>query len=577
MTDNSRSNLSSTAAALVFAVAAATSAQAASGDAAQPHSASPKRIVICMDGTWNSPAKKTAGDDGRQRFEPTNVLKTCRAVKDLDDTTATLVFTDQPQDGETVTIDGKTYTFQASLTDIDGNVQIGGKTTESLNNLRYAILKKRQGKPRYAKSTALHTTVGGREVPGDNYSMEIHARSSATSGDPFSTEETLTHGYWADKRALADESRRRGFDPAKGFAQITYYDLGVGALRKFPGFTNGVHRTVDKLFGGATGAGIEGNIEDAYTFLALNYRQGDEIFVFGFSRGASSARGLVRFIDWMEGVPPAKDAYWIPIYFDAFLKGDSSYTDKRAAIVEDKVKRLMNEGEPLQDAQAEAEENAGEITPLRVKFLGVWDTVLSLGKKRGKAFIGNAPPAHVDHIRQALAVDERRSAFRPRIWQSSNSTYDNQTLEQRWFAGVHSNVGGGYPTQGLSNLALEWMMGEACNAGLGFNWKYAGQHSGYSHAKLYNSNKPFWRFLQTITFQSRKGVREVEASERKRLTFHHSVLQRLASDKVEYRPKNLLRYLATIPDLDAFLGTVPGLPDDFELPKDVLQAIEEAR
>ncbi len=540
----------------------------------------PKRIVICMDGTWNSPAKKVKDDDGEERFKASNVLKTCRAVKALDDVTATLVFTGQPTDGETVTIDSVNYTFQEQLTEVDGHVQIGKDEVKSLQNLLYAINKKGH-RGRYADSTPRHPSVVARTVRGNPRSIEIVSRPDCPYCDPFAVEEGLANGYWISKNEIATRMRKQGLDPRTGISQITYYDLGVGALHKFPGFANRIHRTVDKLFGGAAGAGFEGNIEDAYTFLSLNYREGDEVFLFGFSRGASSARGLSRFIDWMGGIPPPEDAYWIPEHFDAFIRG-ASFKSTRKALLEERERRRIAAGDEPEKAKEKAQETLGVIVPARVKFLGAWDTVLSLGGRRTKAFVGKSPAPAVDHARQAIAIDERRVAYRQRPWTQPAVEQRNQTLEQRWFAGAHSNVGGGYPQQDLSNIALRWMVNEARDAGLGFDWNYfwdrsrRGESEPYD-GKLYNSNKAFWRFLHTITFRRGKGVRPVEVSETAGLTLHRSVLERLASSEVEYRPKNLLRYLASVPDLDTFLDTVPGLPDGFELPDDVLEAIEAER
>ncbi len=556
-------------------------------DATPPRQAAPKRLVVCMDGTWSSPARRARRDDGDQVYKPTNVLKTCRAIRDVDDVTATLVLTGQPSDGETVTIDAKTYTFQDRLTAGDGHVQIAKVTYKSLENLRYAI-NTRKGRNRYRPETTRHPTVEARKVPGDRLSFEIVVRAAATGGDPFAVSTTLERGAWIDKQELAAEYRKRGADPALGIPQIAYYDIGVGALRKFSGFSNAVHRTVDNALGGAAGAGFEGNVEDGYTFLSLNYAPGDEIFIFGFSRGACTARGLARFIDWMGGILPPKDAYWIPRYFDAFLAGDS-FEQTREAIFEHHYARRLKQGDRPDEAREKANKITGSVRVARVKFLGVWDSVLALGKKRARPHVGTSPAAVVDYARQALGIDERRPDFLPRIWQRSSGDNPRQTLEQRWFAGVHSNVGGGYLNDGLANLALEWMLEEAREAGLGLDWKYLSSYlPGYPQDQLYNSTTSFWKIIQALSCRSKKGIRRLETSQAAGLTFHHSVFQRLASARTEpggrvhdklvpYRPKNLLRFLAGLPDLDGFLATIPGLPEDFELPEEVLEAIRNAR
>jgi len=90
-------------------------------------------------------------------------------------------------------------------------------------------------------------------------------------------------------------------DPATGREQIVYYDIGVGAPATYPGVANALLRLGDKLLGGGRGAGFEGNVEDALGFLAFNHLPGDEVFIFGFSRGAATAQAVTRFIDWAGG------------------------------------------------------------------------------------------------------------------------------------------------------------------------------------------------------------------------------------------------------------------------------------
>lgn len=550
----------------------------------------PKRLVVCMDGTWNHPAMRKERDNGDQVYKPTNVLKTSRAVNAIDDVTATLILTGQPEDGDTVVIGSKTYTFQAQLTDGDGHVAIGSETQKSVENLNFAI-NKRSSRNRYSADTVRHPTVEARKVAGDRFSLEIAVRSdvpvSSADGDPFAVSSTLSHGVWMDKHEIAAEYRKRGADPALGIPQIAYYDIGVGALRQFPGFSNRVHRTVDNLFGGAAGAGFEGNIEDAYSFLTLNFEPGDEIYIFGFSRGASTARGLATFIDWMGGILRPQDAYWIPRYYDAHLAG-ASFAATRQEIFDERVKRRTDAGMESEKAHKEAERVVGTMQSARVRFLGVWDTVLAVSKKRAAPHVGATPPASVDNARHALAVDERRADFLPRIWEGTAADNPNQTLEQRWFAGVHTDVGGGYVNDGLANQALEWMLGEARAVGLGLDWNFLSSYPGYPQDEIHDSNKLKWRVIQTLTFRRKAGIREARVSDVAHLTLHPSLLVRMASKKTDpngrehpklepYRPENVLKMLAGVPDLEAFLATIPGLPEGFELPPDVLAAIQEAR
>ncbi len=175
---------------------------------------------------------------------------------------------------------------------------------------------------------------------------------------------------------------------ADGVTQITYYDIGVGALSKHPGAYNRLLRTADSVLGGAWGAGFESRVEDAYRFLSHNYVPGDDVFVFGFSRGAAAARALGRFIDWMGGVPSKRDVYWIPIFFRSYETSAGR----------------------AEGAEVLRTEHEVDIRPVEINFLGVWDTVLALGSRlktrtKAKAFhIGETPPRSVRVARQALAI-----------------------------------------------------------------------------------------------------------------------------------------------------------------------------
>lgn len=531
----------------------------------------PKRIVVCLDGTWNNPATEQIRDNAEKVFKPTNVLKTSRAVLDLDDTTGAVVLTGVPQPGEWVTLAGETYTFQPGpVTDV-GQVRIDDSAQKTLENL-YVAINRIPSRGRYGAATPAHPRLRARKVAGNRRVIELvvapDAAPDLAAGDLFAHKAHLSRGHVVDKSALAAACRTRGIDPSEGIPQVAYYDVGVGALRAYPGRSNWMHRAIDRLLGGAKGAGFEANIEAAYTFLALNHVVGDEIFVFGFSRGACAARGLCRFIDWMGGVPPARDAFWIPRYFDAFLTQETTAEAVRAEI---------------------NPERAGEIVRARVRFLGVWDSVLALGReRRERPHVGDTPPAVVDHACQALAIDERRASFEPRVWRHAAPDNPDQTLIQLWFAGVHSNVGGGYVQDGLANLALAWLLDQARDAGLALDGSFLRHYRrGHHAARQYESLRGIWKLLQAVTFRS--GVREIDLSPAGGLSMHGSVLHRLAAtevqhddvdDPVRYRPKNVLRTLARLEasgDLDDFIASLDDLEEGFVLPDAVRAAIAEHR
>lgn len=334
----------------------------------------------------------------------------------------------------------------------------------------------------------------------------------------------------------------------EGRRQTTYYDTGVGSMNRAPNGAARIVRTTDNLLGGALGAGFEINIEEAYTFLANNWSEGDELFVFGFSRGSAQARSLCRFIGWVGGIPTKADAYYVPRLYTEYLEqsGDGSGAD----FWERQSKRNIDKGrKPL-----------NPIVPARIRFLGVWDTVLALGSRfrpRWKALSEKVafhtpadPPDNVDHIRHALAIDERRHDFQPEIFAAGG-----RDVEQRWFAGVHSNIGGGLSEDGLANCALRWLVDEAEKFGLAVERDFLGFYGESAFGRASSKTAMY----KTVDFALRglrgfKGERNLEDATQ--AVIDPSVFDRLNIDPDHlpetmdeaYRPRNLLRYLALHPE-----------------------------
>jgi|1186.fasta_scaffold23805_2 uncharacterized protein (DUF2235 family) len=217
-----------------------------------------------------------------------------------------------------------------------------------------------------------------------------------------------------------------------GTSQIVYYQSGVG--------TEGTQ--VSKIIGGATGAGLSHNMRDAYSFICTNYCEGDEIFLFGFSRGAYTARcigGLIGF----AGLIGKRDLDQFQRLWQAYKEQDT----KTLASFETRKK----------DAT--------------IKCIGVWDTVGSLGIpedldrfglfKKYYGFLNASLGEHVEHAFHALALDEHRKNFVPTLWeQTPAGKAKGQELKQVWFAGVHCDVGGGYAVHGAADIPLAWMASE---------------------------------------------------------------------------------------------------------------------
>lgn len=378
------------------------------------------------------------------------------------------------------------------------------------------------------------------------------------------------------------------WDTATGCEQIAYYDIGVGALTRYPGLANRALVLTDQVLGGAWGAGFESNVERGLTLLALNHQPGDEVFIFGFSRGAATARGLTRFLDWAGGLPCKADAYYLPLLFRDFVvsRGRAAAGEAIAAL--------------NAQSAAEGKSGLGPLVPVVVRFLGVWDTVMALGSRFratggstsdvSKSFyLDSQPAACVRHARQALAVDEARFDFRPEVWKGPR---DGQSLAQRWFAGVHSNVGGGYVHDGLANLAFQWMVKEAQAFGLAVDERFQRFYPGFAQDQLYNSASLLYRLLDALRFRAGKGKRPlIGRPASANLFLHPSVIHRLRADLQArkpngdlvfprlklYRPQNVLAFLASLPDLDAYLESIGLDADKRQLPADVMQQLARLR
>jgi len=341
---------------------------------------------------------------------------------------------------------------------------------------------------------------------------------------------------------------------AKGNLQITYYDAGVGAMNRAPNLRTKMVRFVDNKLGGGWGAGFEVNIEEAYTFLANNYDHGDEIFIFGFSRGASQARSLCTLIEWAGGFPSKNDVYYLPTIFTEFLEAQGK-GDATALIDEINERKSARNDAPLDPF----------LKP-NMAFLGVWDTVLALGSRfqarKGSCSVKYqfhtpaSPPASVKTIRHGLAIDEARHDFQPEIFSGSGTCED---FEQRWFAGVHSNVGGGLMNDSLANCSLRWMCDQAAARGLALNADYLKFFRRYGAGKA-SGKTTGYKIIDTLMqpFRGFHGIRQLVGVPGS--TLDKTVLDRLNADPADhkdldtpYRPDNLLAYLAANPDYDSML------------------------
>jgi uncharacterized protein (DUF2235 family) len=217
--------------------------------------------------------------------------------------------------------------------------------------------------------------------------------------------------------------------------QIAFYDPGLGTDWR-------------RITGLIAGQGFSKNILDCYRFIFENFQADDRIYLFGFSRGAATVRSLSGFIH-LFGILPKSRADLI----------NEAYA----------IYRIKNTTKRKEKANAFIKKHSNMWCT--IKFLGVWDTVSALGLPvKGISAVLDLLFPHqfhsfdlsesVEFARHALSIDEERKSFLPVVWNTlENNTKDK--MKQVWFAGVHTDVGGGYQEEDLSNFSLQWMIQEA--------------------------------------------------------------------------------------------------------------------
>lgn len=267
--------------------------------------------------------------------------------------------------------------------------------------------------------------------------------------------------------------------------QIAFYDDGLGT--KFG----------RRICGQAFGLGFGENVRRLYTMLAHVYFPGDRIYLFGFSRGAYTARtlsGMIQHCGVIDGrgfsnnedLEKSVEALWKEYRAQVWPRRWWKHEDVLKDI--EKIDVLPKEPIPFM-----------LYRNVPIEFIGVWDTVGAIGIPFRKVtkkcplfrkwfywFENQKPGDEVKKARQALSIDDERTSFHPELWDENGA--EKGKIKQVWFAGSHSNVGGGYPKQGMSLVALDWMMAEAEVSGLRFireDRKYVKTHQDV-HDKLYD-------------------------------------------------------------------------------------------
>lgn len=287
---------------------------------------------------------------------------------------------------------------------------------------------------------------------------------------------------------------------ASGVEQKSYYEFGVGTKPSF----------WDKWFGGGLGKGIDEHILNCYKFLVQEYSMGDEIYLFGFSRGAYTVRSLAGLIR-NSGLLRREHAVYAGKAYDFYRDRDASTHPAG-----DEAKQFRHE-----HSYTEYQDGI-DSTP--IECIGVWDTVGALGvpldvfkglNEIKYSFHDTTLSGRVKNAFHALAIDERRGPFKPTLWRQPNEDAEanRNWLEQAWFTGVHSNVGGGCPDAGLSDTALVWMKDRVSErTGLRFDGSYLEQNAkpdylGFledSFTGIYTLLPPYQRVLDDIAAREKE-------------------------------------------------------------------------
>ena len=356
-------------------------------------------------------------------------------------------------------------------------------------------------------------------------------------------------------------------DPGK---QVVYYDPGVGTPSTYDAF-NPITKKLKYIFGQSFGYGLSDNIMEAYKFLMQCYEDGDQLYFFGFSRGAYTVRALAGLIE-VCGLLHANCQNLVPeamrIYYNRKLSD----------------KPRESEGNPTGPSIAgKFKETFGR--KVQTHFLGLWDTVSSVGWIYNPVTLqSTSTNPGVKYVRHAVSVDERRAFFRQNVWGKLRPEDDGikQDVKQVWFAGVHSDIGGSYELEksALSNIALEWMLKEAIDNGLiiGDMIKAQQMINAIANPYLKEANESlvgfwkvaeYWMKIVRVYKGKDKDNRSIWVSRpyfnrgrfrfmpaKEKITLHESVVLRLQQLET-YRPKNVMKICSEI----------NAIPEKFQIEK----------
>lgn len=322
-------------------------------------------------------------------------------------------------------------------------------------------------------------------------------------------------------------------------AQIVFYDRGLGTGWR-------------KVTGSVGGVGISKNILECYDFIFEHYSAGDTIFLFGFSRGATTMRSLSGFMHYFGILPRS-----------------------RPELIEQAYRIYKNRSKQRRRRDAEEFIRKHHTMWCSIRFLGVWDTVAALGIpfKSIDVVVDKIPlfrhkfhdlrlSPSVENGYHALAIDDERLTFHPTPWDPNVG--ENQTIRQVWFCGMHSDVGGGYPEQELSDIALEWLVQKAVEHGLRLYPKQTAEINANANGRMHDSRGTRLGRLY------RRKVRGWDPQIRGKPVVHESVLKRRLNRDNEKDPPYAPWILSLEFDVEPWkrgLGAPGGQPGDSGLCK----------
>ena len=373
---------------------------------------------------------------------------------------------------------------------------------------------------------------------------------------------------------LSDGTGNSAAKTAKTNVWRLYQALDLTDGRQVAVFGDGVGTSsvkVLRVLGLALGVGVKRNVLNLYKFLCRNYGENDRIWAFGFSRGAYTIRVLVGLIDRAGLVTYETEAELERNAIAAYraFRKEAFATRipwvRAGRYLRDRLISLWNKmtgAKPYEKVRIETR-SAGR-DKVRVHFVGVWDTVAAYGLPIDEltravdkwvwpmSFRDRSLLPSVGHARQALSLDDERRTFFPIPWDENaeaklrekDSSIHPDRLRQLWFAGAHSDVGGGYPDDGLSYVPLCWMIDEAKRQGLAFEPAVVGEYVALATptGRIYDPRAgfgAFWRYQpRNVQMLMGKGITPI---------VHGSVMTRMICGNDRYAPISLPQDIAVLP------------------------------